>query len=141
MPRLGAPPRPARPWRVLGLPQLTIVAKLAPDFPLGQRLAAVARWGYRMGDGQLYDSMLRDGLNDASSDKHSGWPRLGREIPGHARGAGPPGTVRAATGIKRSLQDRNDCQNTGSARPRIVCDKGAPQLEVLYEQRVLIFTD
>jgi acetyl-CoA C-acetyltransferase len=23
------------------------------------------RWGYRMGDGQLYDSMLRDGLNDA----------------------------------------------------------------------------
>src|SRR5262249_24464741 len=22
-----------------------------------------ARWGYRMGDGQLYDSMLRDGLN------------------------------------------------------------------------------
>src|ERR1700731_4583851 len=32
-----------------------------------------ARWGYRMGDGQLYDSMLRDGLNDAFSDRHSGW--------------------------------------------------------------------
>jgi acetyl-CoA C-acetyltransferase len=32
-----------------------------------------ARWGYRMGDGRLYDSMLRDGLNDAFSDKHSGW--------------------------------------------------------------------
>ena len=32
-----------------------------------------ARWGYRMGDGQLYDSMLRDGLDDAFSDKHSGW--------------------------------------------------------------------
>jgi acetyl-CoA C-acetyltransferase len=32
-----------------------------------------ARWGYRMGDGQLYDSMLRDGLNDAFSEKHSGW--------------------------------------------------------------------
>src|SRR4029077_17008776 len=31
------------------------------------------RWGYRMGDGQLYDSMLRDGLNDAFSDQHSGW--------------------------------------------------------------------
>ncbi|MDI6861537.1 MAG: acetyl-CoA C-acetyltransferase [Caldisericia bacterium] len=30
------------------------------------------RWGYRMGDGVLYDSMLRDGLNDAFSDKHSG---------------------------------------------------------------------
>ena len=26
-----------------------------------------------MGDGQLYDSVLRDGLNDAFSDKHSGW--------------------------------------------------------------------
>jgi acetyl-CoA C-acetyltransferase len=36
-------------------------------------LVGRARWGYRMGDGQLYDSMLRDGLNDAFSDKHSGW--------------------------------------------------------------------
>ena len=26
-----------------------------------------------MGDGQLYDSVLRDGLNDAFSDAHSGW--------------------------------------------------------------------
>jgi acetyl-CoA C-acetyltransferase len=26
-----------------------------------------------MGDAQLYDSMLRDGLNDAFSDQHSGW--------------------------------------------------------------------
>jgi acetyl-CoA C-acetyltransferase len=31
------------------------------------------RWGYRMGDAQVYDSMLRDGLNDAFSDQHSGW--------------------------------------------------------------------
>jgi acetyl-CoA C-acetyltransferase len=31
------------------------------------------RWGYRMGDAQLYDSMLRDGLNDAFSGQHSGW--------------------------------------------------------------------
>ena len=31
------------------------------------------RWGYRMGDAQLYDSMLRDGLNDAFSGEHSGW--------------------------------------------------------------------
>jgi acetyl-CoA C-acetyltransferase len=36
-------------------------------------LMARARWGYRMGDGQLYDSVLRDGLNDAFSDAHSGW--------------------------------------------------------------------
>src|SRR6201982_737484 len=31
------------------------------------------RWGYRLGDGQLYDSVLRDGLNDAFSDAASGW--------------------------------------------------------------------
>ena len=36
-------------------------------------LVARGRWGYRMGDGQLYDSVLRDGLNDAFSDAHSGW--------------------------------------------------------------------
>ncbi|NLF38823.1 acetyl-CoA C-acyltransferase, partial [bacterium] len=31
------------------------------------------RWGYRMGDAQIHDSMLRDGLNDAFSGQHSGW--------------------------------------------------------------------
>lgn len=36
-------------------------------------LAVRGRWGYRMGDAALYDSMLRDGLNDAFSDQHSGW--------------------------------------------------------------------
>ena len=36
-------------------------------------LMASGRWGYRMGDAQIYDSMLRDGLNDAFSGEHSGW--------------------------------------------------------------------
>ena len=36
-------------------------------------LVANGRWGYRMGDAQIYDSMLRDGLNDAFSGEHSGW--------------------------------------------------------------------
>jgi len=36
-------------------------------------LAPGARWGYRMGDAQIIDSMLRDGLNDAFSGEHSGW--------------------------------------------------------------------
>lgn len=36
-------------------------------------LMSGGRWGYRMGDGQIYDSMLRDGLNDAFSNQHSGW--------------------------------------------------------------------
>jgi len=31
------------------------------------------RWGMRMGDGQIIDSMLLDGLNDAFSGQHSGW--------------------------------------------------------------------
>ena len=31
------------------------------------------RWGHRMGDAQMLDSMLRDGLNDAFSGQHSGW--------------------------------------------------------------------
>lgn len=31
------------------------------------------RWGARMGDVQLFDSMLLDGLNDAFSSQHSGW--------------------------------------------------------------------
>ena len=31
------------------------------------------RWGARMGDVTLFDSMLYDGLNDAFSGKHSGW--------------------------------------------------------------------
>src|SRR5438128_870012 len=31
------------------------------------------RWGQRMGDVEIYDSMLRDGLNDAFSGEHSGW--------------------------------------------------------------------
>ncbi len=36
-------------------------------------LVPKARWGYRMGDAPLLDSMLHDGLNDAFSSMHSGW--------------------------------------------------------------------
>lgn len=36
-------------------------------------LVPKARWGYRMGDAPLLDSMLHDGLNDAFSAMHSGW--------------------------------------------------------------------
>jgi len=31
------------------------------------------RWGQRMGNAEIHDSMLRDGLNDAFSGEHSGW--------------------------------------------------------------------
>jgi acetyl-CoA C-acetyltransferase len=43
------------------------------NMDLAPYLVSRARWGYRMGDDQLYDSVLRDGLNDAFSDAHSGW--------------------------------------------------------------------
>src|SRR6266851_4245907 len=43
------------------------------NMDLAPFLMTRGRWGYRMGDGQLYDSMLRDGLNDAFSDAASGW--------------------------------------------------------------------
>jgi acetyl-CoA C-acetyltransferase len=36
-------------------------------------LMSSGRWGYRMGDAQVFDAMLMDGLNDAFSGKHSGW--------------------------------------------------------------------
>ncbi len=36
-------------------------------------LVTEGRWGYRMGDATMFDSMLMDGLNDAFSGKHSGW--------------------------------------------------------------------
>jgi acetyl-CoA C-acetyltransferase len=36
-------------------------------------LAPGGRWGNRMGDAAMLDSMLRDGLNDAFSGEHSGW--------------------------------------------------------------------
>src|ERR1700687_1717027 len=34
-------------------------------------LMSSGRWGYRMGDAEIYDSMLRDGLNDAFSGSHT----------------------------------------------------------------------
>jgi acetyl-CoA C-acetyltransferase len=54
-------------------PMDAAVAGGMENMDLAPYLVARARWGYRMGDGQLYDSMQRDGLNDAFSDETSGW--------------------------------------------------------------------
>ncbi|HLZ82521.1 MAG TPA: acetyl-CoA C-acyltransferase [Caulobacteraceae bacterium] len=43
------------------------------NMDLAPYLMARGRWGYRMGDSQLHDSVTRDGLNDAFSDAPSGW--------------------------------------------------------------------
>lgn len=54
-------------------------------------LFSQGRWGARMGDTSLFDSMLMDGLNDAFSGQHSGW---------HAE------DLVAQAGITREDQDR-----------------------------------
>ena len=51
----------------------TAVAGGMENMDLAPYLDPRGRWGHRMGDGQFYDSVLRDGLNDAFSDKPSGW--------------------------------------------------------------------
>ncbi|HEX5684898.1 MAG TPA: acetyl-CoA C-acetyltransferase [Ideonella sp.] len=43
------------------------------DMDQAPYLVPGARWGQRMGDAQMLDSMLRDGLHDAFSGQHSGW--------------------------------------------------------------------
>ena len=57
---------------MLGL-QDSAVAGGMENMDMAPYLVPSGRWGYRMGDGQIYDSMLRDGLNDAFSGQHSGW--------------------------------------------------------------------
>jgi acetyl-CoA acetyltransferase len=49
----------------------TAVAGGMENMDLAPYLIARGRWGYRMGDGQLYDSMLRDGLNEWSAGRRS----------------------------------------------------------------------
>lgn len=49
------------------------------------------RWGARMGDVTMFDSMLMDGLNDAFSGQHSGW---------HTE------DLAAKAGLSRAEQDR-----------------------------------
>ncbi|AKJ67526.1 acetyl-CoA acetyltransferase [Pandoraea thiooxydans] len=43
------------------------------NMDLAPYLLPQGRWGLRMGDGAVIDSMLHDGLNDAFSGQHSGW--------------------------------------------------------------------
>jgi acetyl-CoA C-acetyltransferase len=57
-------------WLGLGK---AVVAGGMENMDMAPYLMGGGRWGYRMGDAQIYDAMLRDGLNDAFSDQHSGW--------------------------------------------------------------------
>ena len=57
---------------MLGLAQCGIAGGME-NMDQAPYLMSGGRWGYRMGDAQIFDSMLRDGLNDAFTDQHSGW--------------------------------------------------------------------
>ena len=50
----------------------TAVAGGMENMDAAPYVIARGRWGHRLGDGVLSDSVLRDGLNDAFSDAHSG---------------------------------------------------------------------
>ncbi|MCK8059444.1 MULTISPECIES: acetyl-CoA C-acetyltransferase [unclassified Fusibacter] len=49
-----------------------VVAGGMETMSMAPYLLKEARWGQRMGDGQLYDTMVRDGLWDAFNDFHMG---------------------------------------------------------------------
>jgi acetyl-CoA C-acetyltransferase len=51
----------------------SVVAGGMENMDMAPYLVASGRWGYRMGDATMFDSMLYDGLNDAFSGQHSGW--------------------------------------------------------------------
>lgn len=68
-----------------------VVAGGMENMDLAPYLLDRARSGYRMGNGTLIDSMLRDGLIDAFSGEHSGW---------HTE------DLAAKHGITREAQDR-----------------------------------
>ncbi len=49
-----------------------IVAGGTENMSMAPYLLKSARWGYRMGDGELYDVMVKDGLWDVFNDYHMG---------------------------------------------------------------------
>ena len=57
---------------MLGLVESAVVGGME-NMDRAPYLMSSGRWGYRMGDSQIFDAMLMDGLNDAFSGQHSGW--------------------------------------------------------------------
>lgn len=50
-----------------------VIAGGMENMDMAPYLMPSGRWGQRMGNTQVYDSMLHDGLVDAFSSEHSGW--------------------------------------------------------------------
>src|SRR5258707_19047 len=87
------------------------------------------RWGYRMGPAEIHDSMLRDGLDDAFSGKHSGWHT--EDLVTYAK-------------LTREAQDRfaersqrrfSEAQKAGKFRDEIV------PVEIKGKKGTLVFSD
>jgi acetyl-CoA C-acetyltransferase len=57
---------------LLGYSQVAIAGGME-NMDAAPYLLPRGRWGNRLGDGQIFDAIGRDGLNDAFSDKPSGW--------------------------------------------------------------------
>ncbi len=49
-----------------------VVAGGTENMSMAPYLLKKARWGYRMGEGEIYDAMVKDGLWDAFNDYHMG---------------------------------------------------------------------
>jgi acetyl-CoA C-acetyltransferase len=85
------------------------------------------RWGYRMGDAQIYDSMLCDGLVDAFSGEHSGW---------HTE------DLVAQCGITRDEQDRwaaRSQQRFAAAQARGFFDAEVVGVEIAQRKERVLF--
>ena len=77
---------------MLGLIESAVVGGME-NMDRAPYLMGSGRWGYRMGDAQIFDSMLMDGLNDALSGKLPvGTPRISRprtRSPAKSKTVGP----------------------------------------------------
>lgn len=85
------------------------------------------RWGARMGDVTLFDSMLMDGLNDAFSGQHSGW---------HTE------DLVTKCGISREDQDRwalRSQQRFSQAQAAGLFDAEIAPVDVLARKGVIVF--
>jgi acetyl-CoA C-acetyltransferase len=65
-------------------------------------LLARGRWGHRLGDGVLYDSVLRDGLNDAFCALGLAYRGSGNEVSDRSRRSGRMGAALTSALLRRA---------------------------------------
>ena len=70
----------------------------------------------RMGPAEIHDSMLRDGLDDAFSGKHSGWHTEDLVMKAQLTREARTGRRCAADAWAAAIQDSSFADSTGGAR-------------------------